>query len=250
MDAIMELAVKHSLYVIEDACEAMGSKWKGQKVGTIGDMGCFSFFVSHTITTGEGGAIVTNDDRLADLCRKLRNHGRAGSLPGQHFEFGMIGFNAKMNVLEACIGLGQMNIIEDIIAGRRQSLIDITEGAELGENDGITMKQGENEYIVPHCYPILAQGNLERDLLLQESVDTYGVESRAIFCSIPTQCSAYSGKFGFKKDHVGGNLITDRPHFPVAEDIGNRGIFFPCHQNLTQEDKATIAKMIKEKIKE
>ena len=76
MDGILELANKHGLPVVEDACEALGSRYQDRLVGTLGSMGCFSFFVSHVITTGEGGVIITDDLELAETARSLRNHGR------------------------------------------------------------------------------------------------------------------------------------------------------------------------------
>ena len=116
MDAIMDIANTYNLMVIEDAAGALGSAYKGQKVGTLGDIGCFSFHPRKIITTAEGGMVVTNNDDLAEKVRMLRNHGihhGAGN-----YDFVYAGFNYRMNELEAILGIAQMKNIESILKGR------------------------------------------------------------------------------------------------------------------------------------
>jgi dTDP-4-amino-4,6-dideoxygalactose transaminase len=229
MKEIMELAAKHNLFVIEDACEALGSKYHGAKAGTIGDAGCFSFFVSHSITTGEGGAVATNNDRIADLVRSLRNHGRQSDHFHEKFLFPHIGFSAKMNSMEAIIGLGAMSELDRYMEARRQNMLVLNE---------LTVKpwmvEGEGEYIVPHSYPLMAGSNEKRQKLLIDLPQKYGIESRQLFCSIPTQNEAYA-------------FLGEKPgSYPIAEDIGNRGLYVPCHQNLTAKEVKHIGKTISE----
>lgn len=229
MDRIISLAKKYNLFTIEDACEAFGSKYKNQLCGTIGDMGCFSFFVSHTITTGEGGAVVTNNEELANLVRSLRNHGRKSDNPEDKFIFPRIGFSAKMNALEAIIGLGIIDKLPQHIEKRRQNMIRLN--ASLAEN---WFSEKEDEYIVPHAFPIMAKSKEIRDKFLRLSPERYGIEARQIFYSIPSQSEAY-GFLGKKKGS-----------YPVAEDIGERGLYLPCHQNLTDHDITKIGQVLKE----
>jgi len=228
MDKILSLAKKHNLYVIEDACEALGSKYKDKFCGTIGDIGCFSFFVSHSITTGEGGVIVTDNEELADLARSLRNHGRKSNNPEDKFIFPRIGFSAKMNVLEAIIGLGVINELPQYIEKRHQN---------MNKLNGFLAKkcfpERKNEYIVPHAFPILVNSKETRDELLKLLPEKYGIEARQIFYSIPSQSQAYQ----FLEEKEGS--------YPVAEDIGQRGLYLPCHQNLTGEDIGKITDFIK-----
>jgi dTDP-4-amino-4,6-dideoxygalactose transaminase len=102
MDAILKIAKKYNLKIIEDACEAHGAMYKGKLVGAIGDMGAFSFYTAHQIVCGEGGMVVTDDDNLAAIVRSVKSHGRP---PGSiYFDFQRIGFNSKMNDLEAALG--------------------------------------------------------------------------------------------------------------------------------------------------
>jgi perosamine synthetase len=229
MEKILSLAKKYNLFVIEDACEALGSKYKNQFCGTIGDMGCFSFFVSHTITTGEGGAIVTNNDELANILRSLRNHGRKSDKPAEKFIFPHIGFSAKMNCLEAIIGLGTIDELPKYIQKRRQNILKLNE--LLGKN---WFSEEAGEYIVPHAYPIMVKSKEIRDRLLKLLPEKFGIEARQIFSSIPTQMEAY--------EFLGEKEGT----YPVAEDIGQRGLYLPCHQNLSDHDIIKIAKAIKE----
>lgn len=228
MDKIRDLAQKYNLYIIEDACEALGSKYQGKLCGTIGDIGCFSFFTSHSISTGEGGAIVTDNDEIARLLRLLRNHGRKSEESEDKFLFSFIGFSAKMNSLEAIIGLGIIDRLSEFVEKRHQNMEKLDN--LIGKN---SFKKEADRYVVPHAYPIIAKNKESRDGCLKLFPEKFGVEARQIFYSIPTQSEAY--KF----------LNEELRTYPVAEDIGNRGFYVPCHQNLTDEDLMAIAGAIK-----
>ena len=117
MDEIMAIAKKHKLHVIEDAAEAHGAEYKGKKIGAIGDMACFSLYAAHIVTTIEGGMLITNNEAMAEAARSLRNHGIDGK-----FQFKRIGFSAKMNEIEAAVGLGNIDIFQDILEKRRANV--------------------------------------------------------------------------------------------------------------------------------
>lgn len=116
MDAIMRIAKKNKLYVIEDCAEAHGAKFKGRTVGSFGDIACYSFFANKIITTGEGGMCVTNDEHLNDRMRVLRDHGMNKSKRYWHDE---VGYNYRMTNLQAAIGVAQLERVEQIIADRK-----------------------------------------------------------------------------------------------------------------------------------
>lgn len=116
MDAIMSIARKHKLKVIEDCAEAHGAKFKGKAVGSFGDIACYSFFANKIITTGEGGMCLTNDAHLNDRMRVLRDHGMNKSKRYWHDE---VGFNYRMTNLQAAIGVAQLERAEQIIADRK-----------------------------------------------------------------------------------------------------------------------------------
>lgn len=119
VDALLEVGEKHGIPVVEDAAEAIGSVWHGKRAGSMGAFGTFSFHGTKTITTGEGGMFVTNDDELYEKVLTLSNHGRA---KGQTKQFwpDMIGFKYKMSNIQAAIGCAQMERIDELIEGKRR----------------------------------------------------------------------------------------------------------------------------------
>jgi len=116
---ILEIARKHQLLVIEDACEAIGAEYGGQKVGTFGDVGVFAFYPNKQITTGEGGAVVTDNAEIASKTRKLRNQGRDGS--EQWFQHSELGYNYRISDVNCALGIEQLKRI-DAILDRREAI--------------------------------------------------------------------------------------------------------------------------------
>ena len=111
-----EIANQHSLYIIEDACQSLGSTYKNKQTGTFGTMGCFSMYASKVLTAGEGGAIVTNDDKLADTLKMIRNHGMV-----EGYDTQMLGLNYRLPELSAAIAKIQMKKLKTILNLRRQN---------------------------------------------------------------------------------------------------------------------------------
>lgn len=232
MKRIKTLARWHNLFVVEDSCEALGSKYYNTNVGTIGDAGCFSFYVSHSITTGEGGAVVTYNDKIADLVRSLRNHGRKSDAFEEKFSFPRIGFSGKMNSMEAIIGLGVIPELSSHIEKRHKNALIINNLTNCS-----WMREENYEYIVPHSYPVMCESHEKRQKLLVDLPQKHGIEVRQIFCSIPTQSEAYA----FLGEKFGS--------YPVAEDIGSRGLYVPCHQGLSLGEVEYIGETLKELLK-
>lgn len=197
--------------VVEDACEALGSKLNGRFCGTMGDMGTFSFFPSHTISTGEGGAIVTDNDEYATIARRLRNHGK--NRPDD-FKFDLIGFNGKMSSMQAVVGLGLIDELPELVKKRHHNYL-VLGGTDL-----------ENQYTVPHGFSYLASKRDEARRYFEEN----GIQTRRFFSCIPTQEKAYA-YLGYKHGS-----------FPNAEVLADYGFYVPCHQNLSEEDVLHIKK--------
>ena len=107
MDEIIELAAKHSLDIIEDACQSLGSTYKKKQTGTLGLMGCFSLYASKVLTSGEGGAVATNDDDLADKLKMIRNHGMV-----EGYDTRIFGLNLRLPELSAAIAKVQMKKLD------------------------------------------------------------------------------------------------------------------------------------------
>ncbi len=122
MDPILEIAKAHNLKIIEDSCEAHGATYKGRVVGSIGDMGTFSFYAAHVVVSGEGGMVVTNDDEIAKVVRSVKSHGRPfGSI---YFDFQRIGFNSRMNELTAAIGIEGVESFDKTFNKRKKIYIN------------------------------------------------------------------------------------------------------------------------------
>lgn len=117
MGALLEIARRHGLRVIEDACEALGAEIGGRRVGIFGDVGVFAFYPNKQITTGEGGMAVTQDAALARRMRALRNHGRYGEAWLEHAE---LGYNYRLSEMQAALGAAQMRRVEEILARREE----------------------------------------------------------------------------------------------------------------------------------
>lgn len=231
-----QFAREYKIGLIEDCCEAFGgivdktdSIWQDgihktfsniSKVGTIGDFGTFSFFPSHTITTGEGGMVITNDDELANLARQVSNHGRRGDDILNKFHFDVFGYNGKMSNVLASIGCAILPTADDVIKKRRENV------------EYYNQLLGLNWYASsPHCYPVRYDTEEKRDDSLKRLWDN-GVEARKAFSSLPTQEKVYA-HLGYK--------IGD---FPQAEYFGKHVLFVPVHQGLTKEDIQKICSLL------
>jgi len=130
MDTYARIAAKNEIHLVEDSCEALGSVYNNHRAGSFGRAGVFGFYPNKQITTGEGGMIVTNDDRLAEVCRSLRNQGRAvagrgsiqsGSAAGSWLHHERLGFNYRMSEINAAIGVAQMERLDEIISARNEA---------------------------------------------------------------------------------------------------------------------------------
>lgn len=254
MDEIMAIAKKYDLLVVEDAAEAHGAKYKGKLVGTIGDLGAFSFYIAHIITTGEGGAVITDNDDYAELLRSLRAHGRAckckkcilnidsrycplrfeyGEDVDARFYFERIGYSCKMNELEAALGIEQVSLLDKIIRQRRKNLSYLTKKLKRYESYFQLFEEVPHEKISPLAYPLVIKKDapFTRANII-DFLEKRGIETRPMFYSIPTQQPAY--KFM-------GHRLGD---FPNAEFVGKNGFYIGVHQDLGKEDLDYVAETI------
>jgi len=230
MDTILAIAKKHDLYVIEDAAEAHGAEYKGKKIGSIGDMAAFSLYAAHIITTMEGGIVITDNSQMADALRSLRNHGIVGK-----FEFKRIGFSAKMNEIEAAVGIGNIKIFDQILEKRRRNLLYLIEKFKQFEEYFITIQEESHEKIGPHAFSIILRENVgfTKDQFV-DTIEKSGVDSRNLFYSIPTQCPGYA---------VLGKKLGD---FPEAEYCSDHGTHIGIHQDIELDDLDYFEKVVKD----
>lgn len=140
MRTISEIASKHSLHVIEDACQSLGSTYNGKQTGSIAELGCFSFYASKVLTSGEGGAIVTNSKELADRLRMIRNH---GMLEG--YDTRIFGLNLRMTEISAAIAKVQMRKLKKMLQIRRKNAMTLTKLLQ-GKNIVLPKENDSSKY--------------------------------------------------------------------------------------------------------
>ena len=230
MDEILLIAKKHNLYVIEDAAEAHGAEYKGKKIGSIGDMAAFSLYAAHIVTTIEGGITITNNSQMADILRSLRNHGIEGK-----FEFKRVGFSAKMNEIEAAVGIGNIKIFDQIFEKRRRNLLYLIDKFKQFEDYFITIKEGAHEKIGPHAFSIIVRENagFTKEEFVK-FIEDAGIDSRNLFYSIPTQCPSYAFL---------GKKLGD---FPETEYCSDNGTHIGIHQDIELEDLDYVEKVVQD----
>jgi len=221
MDPILEIAEKYDLFVVEDAAEAHGAEYKGRKTGSIGDLGCFSFYANKIITTGEGGMIVTNNKELAEKAAWLRAH--AFGKHGKHFYHEALGYGYRMSGLQAALGLSQMDRIDQFISARIERA-QMYNSLLTDFGDMITLPPKapwvKNVYWM---YSILLEDNflMSREKLMQE-LQSEGIETRTFFYPVHVQ-PLYK--------ELGAN-----ESFPISDELSRKGINLPSGNNLKKED--------------
>lgn len=259
MDPIMAIAKKRKLHVVEDVAEAHGSIYKGKNTGSIGEMGAYSTYVAHMISTIEGGVVTTNNSEYAEILRSLRSHGRSCNCNScvmssgaavtckKRFRDGMdirfiferVGYSCKMNELEAAVGLGNIENWPKFLSTRRENLLYLLEKFNKFEPDLFSIHEEEGEFIGPHAFPVIVGKDVKftRDELV-EYLGKNGIDSRNMFLSMPTQCPGF--KFlGYK--------LGD---FPNAEYVGKNGLHIGVHQDLTIKHMKYFVQIIEKFISE
>jgi perosamine synthetase len=228
MDRLTAICKKYNLFLIEDCAEAIGSLYKGKHVGTFGDIATFSFYGNKTITTGEGGMVVTNDETLHDRVLHFKGQGLA-----KHREYwhDVIGYNYRMTNICAAIGLAQLENVEGILKKKNQ----IAEWYKEGLKDSsYSFHKAIGD--VKHSYwmcSILIPTPENREPLRNYLAEK-GIETRPLFYPIHTM-PMYAKKFERHK---------------VAEFLGWRGVNLPSYPNLSFEDIKFISETLKEFIKD
>jgi perosamine synthetase len=223
MDLIKSIAKEYGLFIIEDCAEAFGSLYKGKHVGCFGDIATYSFFGNKTITSGEGGMLVTNDETLFDRAVHFKGQGLA-----KHREYwhDVVGYNYRMTNICAAIALAQLEQADIFIAKKRQIADWYKEGVQ-----GLPVVVHGETSDVRHSYwmvSILVERAEQRDPL-REALTSAGIETRPLFYPIHTM-PMYASKF---------------QRHSVAENLGWRGINLPSWPGLTKEQVSMICHEIR-----
>jgi perosamine synthetase len=220
---LQEIAKKHNIFLIEDCAEAIGSKYDNQHVGTFGDISTFSFFGNKTITTGEGGMVVTNDETLYNRAFHFKGQGLAKDREYWH---DVIGYNYRMTNICAAIGSAQLERADEFIA--KKKAIANAYKTYLKDTPVTVQPEAPNTFNSYWMVSILVEQPEQRDPLRKHLAEN-GIETRPLFYPAHTM-PMYSKNF--------------QKH-PVAENLGWRGINLPSYPDLTEEDVKEICDYIK-----
>jgi perosamine synthetase len=232
VDAILELAHTHGLWVIEDAAEMHGQTYKGEPCGSFGDISTFSFYPNKHITTGEGGMIVTNDDHLAERCRSLRN---LCFQPQQRFIHEELGWNLRMTNLQAALGLAQLERLDEFVARKRHMGRRYTQLlADLPQLQ-LPLPQTEAAENIYWVYGIVLSDEVPFDAQkIMRCLVAHQIGTRPFFWGMHEQ--PVFQKIGLFAGEV----------YPVTSRIARRGFYIPSGLALTDAQIERVATVLHE----
>lgn len=235
MDAILDIAERHNLLVIEDAAEAIGAEYRGRKAGTIGKAGVFAFYPNKQMTTGEGAVLVTNDEEWAWLFRSLRNQGRDQF--DEWLNHSRLGYNYRMSELNAAVGVVQVQRLDDLL--KRRNEVAKRYNAIIAKIDGVSPLT-----IAPtttrmswFVYPARFDEDINRNIVMQKLAEM-GIPARPYFSPIHLQ-PFYQKQFNF--------AVGD---FPAAEAAGNSILALPFYTNMNTDEIEIVCSALQEAIKD
>lgn len=228
MDPILAVAGRHGLAVLEDAAEAHGAEYRGRRVGSLGAVGCFSFYGNKIITTGEGGMCVTDDGALADRLRLLRDHGMD---PKRSYWHEVIGFNYRMTNLQAAVGVAQTRKLPGFIEKKRQIAHWYAEDLAPLARAGRLRLHPEAAWArnVYWMYSVILGDTAPSLDVVRARLDDRGVDSRPFFHPVHTLPP-----------------YADGQRLPVAERLASRGLNLPSGTGLEQADVQRVARALGE----
>lgn len=241
MDAILEIAEDHNLKIIEDAAHAPGAEYKGKKCGTIGDIGCFSFFANKNMVTGEGGMMVTNNDVLAEKIRTMRSHSMTTLTWDRHnghaysYDVHDLGFNYRINEIASALGLVQLSKLDNLNNKRKNIYNEYVK--QLKTIDEISIPfidfKWKSSY---HIFPVLLSETLNKYKIIDD-LKKKGIQTSIHYPPIH-HFSYYKRKF--KLD----NIIL-----PNSDFVANNIISLPLYPDMTKEDVIYVTQSLKKLIR-
>jgi len=222
MRELLEIARRHHLRVIEDACEAVGAEYQGRKLGSLGDAGAFGFYPNKQITTGEGGMLVTNDAQMAARARMLRNQGRGPS--SDWFEHQELGYNYRISELNCALGLAQLSRIDEILAKRAAAAEMYSERLRTIADIELPLRK-------------IAQGKISWFVYVVRLAQCFRGGGRDRVAASLTQRGIGCGRY-FAPIHL-QRAYKDVPHrcldLSVTESVAQRTLALPFFNRITSE---------------
>ncbi len=227
MDEFRDLAEDKGISIVEDACQAHGAEYDGRRVGSLGRVGCFSFYTSKNMTVcGDGGMIVTNDEKVADAARSFRDCGRASK-----YTMSRIGYTSRLNTVNAAIGSVQLRKLDGWNKVRRE-MANLYR-RELSGIEGVELPPAETAKETPVYHLFVIQS--ERRDQLAAHLEKNGVEA-AIHYPVPIHLQApYRATYGYSEGS-----------FPVAERLAEQVLSLPIHPGITEEQVRTVSRLVRE----
>jgi perosamine synthetase len=233
MEAIMDIAIRNNLYVIEDCAQSVGAEVNGRMTGTFGDAACFSFYGNKILTSGEGGMVLCRDEKLAERLQLVRNQG----FQEPRFVHEVMGFNYRMTNIQAAIGLAQTERVEEKVSKKRWIGKTYNELLASETDLGLPVEEAwaKNVYWM---YGIVVGGSFgqTKEELMKKLKDK-GVDTRAFFCPMSMQ-PVFKGNDPRFPDTSGD--------YPISVDLWNRGLYLPSGLGLTRSQIEEVAQKLLE----
>jgi perosamine synthetase len=231
MDPLLALAHRYGLWIVEDAAEVHGQVYRGKPCGSFGIISIFSFYANKSITTGEGGILLTDDESLAGRCRSLRN---LCMQPEQRFVHTELGWNYRMGNLQAAVGVAQFERLREIIA-RRQEIGEIyTNLLSTVSCLQLPLKQTDYAENIYWAFSVVLRDDTPYDAKqVMSKLKNYGIQTRPFFW--PMHLQPIFLNMGFFKDE----------QCPVSEKIARRGFYLPNSLNITDRQIDTVVTSLK-----
>jgi perosamine synthetase len=230
LDALAEIARRHGLVVIEDACEAIGARYRGRPVGSSGNPAVFAFYPNKQVTTGEGGAVAVHDERDWRLLKSLANQGRADD--GGWLDHARLGFNYRLSDVAAAIGLAQVERLDELLAARAEAAARYTE--LIGDLEGLTLPLADDavhrrSWFV---YVVTLPERVDRERVI-ERLAAAGIQTARYLPAIHLQ-SYMRERYGFREGML-----------PVCEDVSARTLALPFFAEITLDQQAAVARELR-----
>jgi perosamine synthetase len=234
MDKIINIAKRHNLFVIEDAAQAHGTEYKGRKAGSLSDVACFSFYATKTLTTGEGGMIVTDNIDVAERAKIIRNQGFEGSR--RTYLHRLLGFNYRLTNIQAAIGLAQCERIEEKIEKKRKIYRRYN---SLLASESEMILQVEKSWAKSTYWNtvVLIKDDFgkSRDEVIKE-LEENGIQTQLVFKALNQQ-PVYAESQDPRYPDISGS-------YPVSEDLSGRGLCLPSSLALTDGQIEEVAEKL------
>jgi len=226
MRSVMEIANKNGLFVIEDCAHALGSEYKGKKCGTIGDIGCFSFFSNKNMTTGEGGMIITNNDELASRIKLMRSHGMTTMTLDRHegraFSYDVVelGYNYRIDEIRSAIGIVQLEKLKQNNLKRKELSRLYTEKLAGIDKLRIPIDNNSNTSAY-HIFPILLDKEVDRQGFM-EDLKNNGIQT-SIHYPPSHLFDFYRRNYGYREGSM-----------PITETVAKREVTLPLYPSMCE----------------